>query len=166
MISPNHCQNCIGSLGIRTLKCNDYKVSSGDVCAITHQAIRDNEIDAGCESYYDTGARAYLVDVYMDIEYSDRNGKRMRFVREKERVIRVRDMPESCNDWTDIYWESMKQLSKKTELPMNNEGKWISTNIYRCRPRKESEDYKNGIRTITVSFTTSVTIHPEGLGGI
>jgi hypothetical protein len=90
----------------------------------------------------------------------------MRFVREKERVIRVRDMPESCNDWTDIYWESMKQLSKKTGLPMNNEGKWISTNIYRCRPRKESEDYKNGIRTITVSFTTSVTIHPEGLGGI
>ena len=166
MISPNRCQNCVGTHRIREYNGKDYRVSSGDLCWITHQAIRDSEIDAGCENYYDTRAKAWFIDVYCDIESADRNGKRIKFVQDKEPIVRVRDISQQFDEWTDIYWEAMKQLSKRMFLPMNNEGKWISSNIYRCKPRKETEEYKSGIRTITVSFKTTLLLHPHGIGTI
>lgn len=160
----NRCQTCIGTHELISVKTNDYTIRSGDICGITHRAIRDNELDAGCEGYYYTGGKAYFIDVFSDVDFTDRDGRRIKTEKHTDRIIRIRKMPVTCDEWTDVYWETLKLIADRTGLPMNNEGKWISNNVYRCKPRKDTEDYNNGIRAIQIVFTSS--IYPHGVNAL
>lgn len=75
------------------------------------------------------------------------------------RIVRPREMPNSCEAWRDVYTEALNIIAKKFSLPSNNEGRWLSSNIFRCRARSDSEDHKSGIKTMKIVFTSSVYSH-------
>jgi hypothetical protein len=155
----NFCQFCIGTHSKRALCGSAYTVSEGDVCEITHRAIRNNEIQSGCENYYDQAGTAYFIDVYSDIEYIDKQGNVAEGGWSLTRIIRPREMPDSCEAWRAVYSEALNILAKRFTLSINNEGKWLSSNIFRFRTISNSEDHKRGIKTIKIVFTSSVFPH-------
>lgn len=155
----NFCQFCIGTHSKRAQFGSAYTVSEGDVCEITHRAIRENEIKSGCENYYDQAGTAYFIDVYSDIEYIDKQGNVAKSGKSITRIVRPREMPNSCEAWRDVYTEALNIIAKKFSLPSNNEGRWLSSNIFRCRARSDSEDHKSGIKTMKIVFTSSIYSH-------
>lgn len=160
-MTHNHCQFCIGTHSVRGLLGSTHTVTSGDMCDLTHRAIRDNEITAGCEDYYDQAGTAYIIDVYSDIEYIDRQGNLMKSGKQTTRVIRPRYLPDTCEAWREVYQEALNLLAKALNLPINSDGKWLSTNIFRCRLPTSSDDHKSGVKVVKIVFTSSIYPHGE-----
>ena len=157
----NFCQFCIGTHSQRA-QFGDIEISEGDMCELTHRAIRENEIKSGCEDYYDQSGTAYFIDVYSDIEYIDKQGNITLSDKEITRIIRLKYQPDSCEAWREVYMEALNLIGKKLSLPINNQGKWVSSNIFRCKaPRYYNGDYKDGIRAMKIVFTSSIYPHRE-----
>ena len=155
------CKYCIGSMNARSVRGD---VSCGDICDITHRKIREDELNAGCEDYYDQTFPALLITVTATIEYCDRSSI-LALEKHTCPVIRIRYTPDMCRDWRADYWqevymEALTVISKKYNLPINNGGRWITNNIYKCKPINKTVG-ENNISSVRIGFTSSVVEHPK-----
>lgn len=160
------CKFCIGSIMSR----NNHggAVSCGDMCDITHRQIREDELNAGCEDYYDQTFPALLIQVKATIEYYDRTS--IVAIEKREcQIIRTRynlEMYKSLarDYWQEVYMEALSTITKKYRLPIHNGGKWVANNIYRCPVSMSSGD--SVISSVCVGFTAMVSEHPKKIAEV